>query len=170
MSDDPEILDDVSIGDLGPSSRVLIWAFRNVASGRGCDARLAMGLSSVVEPGLALECARAVHVWFNRVSEESRRDLRLGGCPHRGLTWDEIALLTTIAAGAGNAVAYALWWRRLGCEGVPVQRLTAVAIAEFLKLRGEAPRIPGVTAPAAPRHEPEVFAQAPAPDASRTRE
>lgn len=55
-----DALEGVNIGDVGPSSRVLIWAFRNIALGRGCDARLAMGLSSVVAPGSALECAQAV--------------------------------------------------------------------------------------------------------------
>ena len=40
-----DALEGVTISDVGPSSRVLIWAFRNIASGRGCDARLAMGLS-----------------------------------------------------------------------------------------------------------------------------
>lgn len=170
MSGGSDVLEDVTIGDVGPSSRVLIWAFRNIASGRRCDARLAMGLSSVVEPGSALDCARAVRVWLNTVREASKRDLCFGGLPHRGLTWDEIALLTTIAAGAGSAVAYAIWWRRLGCEGVPVQRLPAITIAELLKLRREIPKIPGVTAPVAPRHEPEVHAQARTPDTPRAGE
>lgn len=79
-----DALEGVTIGDVGPSSRVLIWAFRNIASGRGCDARLAMGLSSVAEPGSALECAQAVRGWLDAVREGSGRDFAFGGLPHRG--------------------------------------------------------------------------------------
>lgn len=156
-----DALEGLTIGDVGPSSRVLIWALRNIASGRGCDARLAMGLSSVVEPGSALDCAQALRGWLDAVTESSRRDLAFGGVPHRGVTWDEIGLLTMIAAGARNQVAYALWWRRMGCAGAPLQRLHAISIAEFLKLHGEAPLIPGVTDAIVPRHEPEARSQAP---------
>jgi hypothetical protein len=162
-----DALEGVTIGDVGPSSRVLIWAFRNIASGRGCDARLAMGLSSVVEPGCALECAQAVRGWLNAVMESSGRDFAFGGLPHRGVTWDEIGLLTMIAAGARNQIAYAIWWRRMGGHGAPLQRLQAIAIAEFLKLHGERIHIPGVTDVIVPRHEPEALSQARAPDAPR---
>ena len=67
-----DALEGVTISDVGPSSRVLIWAFRNIASGRGCDARLAMGLSSVAAPGSALECAQAVRGWLAEVGTPER--------------------------------------------------------------------------------------------------
>lgn len=156
-----DALEGVTISDVGPSSRVLIWAFRNIASGRGCDARLAMGLSSVAAPGSALECAQAVRGWLDAVRESSGREFAFGGLPHRGVTWDEIGLLTMIAAGARNQIAYAIWWRRMGGQGAPLQRLQAIAIAEFLKLHGETLHIPGVTDAIVPRHEPEALADAP---------
>jgi len=162
-----DALEGVTIADLGPSSRVLIWAFRDVASGRGCDARLVMGLSSVVEPGCALACAQALRTWQQAVSESSRRDLAFGGLPHRGVTWDEIALLTMIAAGSSSQIAYAIWWRRLGCAGAPAHRLQAIAVAKFLKLPGETTLFPGVTDAIVPRHEPEAMAQARAPGSPR---
>lgn len=151
-----EDIPGVGVADLDPAGHALIWSFRAIACRRVCDARIAMGMSSVLALKQAALSATILRRLWSALHAASPRAIIVGAPPDRGLTWDEAALLSLITTNGSAATRVDVWLRRLGVESVGAAlRRDLSLIAEIFAEHGAAPVIPGVTVKARPRREHE---------------
>jgi hypothetical protein len=152
-----EDIPGIGIVDLDPASRALVWSFRAIACRRVCDARIAMGLSSLVPLKQAALTAAILRRLWEALQTASPRAIQVAAAPDRGLSWDEAALLMLITTDRTQAARIETWWRRLGVDSVgETLRRDLTLVSEIFAEHGAAPVIPGVTVRARPQHEPEA--------------
>lgn len=147
------------VAELDAGTRAFVWAVRAIACRRVCDARIAMGLGSLVPLKRAALTTTVLRRLLGSISASTHRAIAIGAAPAGGLSWDEAALLALFATDRADAARARVWLDRLGVAS-PGEALLRdwVLIAETFAENGAAPLIEGVTIPAQPRHEPEVRA------------
>jgi hypothetical protein len=114
MTTSGELIDDLSVADLSPLARALLFALRMIAAGRGACPRIPMVLAESLGPSLARCATEGMSKLVPHLPEQCARRITLAPLCCAGVSWDEAAILALIdAAAEESATGIAHWFGKL---------------------------------------------------------